>query len=96
MKGHFGVDSRSKLIHAVQATPANVADSTVLPKLLHGQETRVWGDQAYRGQRGVNHLLKSVVREIRTLRSVGTGGGRPPSVTRWGASNGRPYCNRCR
>src|SRR5271166_3284190 len=30
----------------------------------------------------VNHLLKSVVREIRTLRSVGTGGGRPPPVTR--------------
>src|SRR5215467_13169988 len=25
MKGHFGVDSRSKLIHAVVATPANVA-----------------------------------------------------------------------
>ena len=53
MKGHFGVDSRSKLIHAVAAPPANVADSTVLPELLHGQETRVWGDQAYRGQRAV-------------------------------------------
>jgi hypothetical protein len=39
----------------------------------------------------VNHLLKSVVREIRTLRSVGTGGGRPPPVTRWAPSNGRPY-----
>jgi IS5 family transposase len=51
MKAHFGVDSRSKLIHAVVATPANVADSTVLPDLLHGNETRVWGDQAYRGQR---------------------------------------------
>ena len=53
MKAHFGVDSRTKLIHAVVATPANVADSTVLPELLHGQETRVWGDQAYRGQRAV-------------------------------------------
>ena len=42
-----------KLIHAVQATPANVANSTVLPDLLHGNETRVWGDQAYRGQRAV-------------------------------------------
>jgi IS5 family transposase len=50
MKAHFGVDSRTKLTHAVVATPANVADSTVLPDLLHGQETRVWGDQAYRGQ----------------------------------------------
>jgi len=53
MKAHLGVDSRSKLIHAVAATPANVADSTVLPELLHGHETRVWGDQAYRGQRAV-------------------------------------------
>jgi IS5 family transposase len=50
MKGHFRVDSRSKLIHAVVAMPPNVADSKVL---LHGNETRVWGDQAYRGQRGV-------------------------------------------
>src|ERR1700746_1036757 len=49
MKAHFGVDSRTKLIHAAVTTPANVADSTVLPELLHGQETRVWGDQAYRG-----------------------------------------------
>jgi IS5 family transposase len=49
-EGHFGVDSRSKLIHAVTATPANVADSAVLPALLHGRETRVWGDQGYRGQ----------------------------------------------
>jgi len=53
MKAHFGVDSRTKLIHAAVATPANVADSTVLPDLLHGNETRVWGDQAYRGQRAV-------------------------------------------
>src|SRR5256714_5209177 len=53
MKAHLGVDSRTKLIHAVVATPGNVADSTVLPELLHGQATRVWGDQAYRGQRAV-------------------------------------------
>jgi IS5 family transposase len=42
MKAHFGVDSRTKLIHAAVATPANVADGTVLPDLLHGNETRVW------------------------------------------------------
>src|SRR5437773_6985862 len=53
MKAHFGVDSRTKLIHAAVATPAKVADSTVLPELLHGNETRVGGDQAYRGQRAV-------------------------------------------
>jgi IS5 family transposase len=50
MKAHVGVDSRTKLIHTAVATAANVADSTVLPDLLHGEETRVWGDQAYRGQ----------------------------------------------
>ena len=53
MKAHIGVDSRSKVIHAVVATAANVADATVLSDLLHGDETRVWGDQAYRGQREV-------------------------------------------
>jgi transposase, IS5 family len=37
MRAHIGVDSRSKLIHSVVATPANVADSTVLPDLLHGR-----------------------------------------------------------
>jgi IS5 family transposase len=30
-----------------------VHDSQVLPELLHGQETRVWGDAAYSGQRDV-------------------------------------------
>jgi transposase, IS5 family len=53
MKAHLGVDTRTKLIHAVTATPANVADATVLPALLHGHETRVYGDQAYRGQTAV-------------------------------------------
>jgi IS5 family transposase len=34
----------------VVATAASVADSRILPDLLHGDETRVWGDQAYKGQ----------------------------------------------
>jgi IS5 family transposase len=38
MKAHFGVDSRTKLIHAVVAAPANVADSTVLPDLLQADQ----------------------------------------------------------
>lgn len=50
MKAHIGVDSKTKLIHAVAATPANVHDATCLPDLLHGEETRVWGDSAYQGQ----------------------------------------------
>jgi transposase, IS5 family len=55
MKAHVGVDSKSKIIHAVVATAANVHDATVLPDLLHGDETRVWGDQAYQGQSDVIH-----------------------------------------
>lgn len=51
MKAHLGVDSKSKLIHTILASAANVADSLALPHLLHGKETRVWGDQAYRGQK---------------------------------------------
>ncbi len=43
MKAHIGVDSRTKLIHSVAATAANVHDSQVLPELLHGQEPRCGG-----------------------------------------------------
>ena len=53
MKAHIGVDSKTKVIHAVVATAANVHNATVLPDLLHGEETRVWGDQAYKGQTAV-------------------------------------------
>ena len=50
MKAHIGVDAKSKLIHTVAATAANVHDKHPLPQLLHGQETRVFGDSAYSGQ----------------------------------------------
>ena len=50
MKAHIGVDSKTRLMHAVVATAANVHDSQTLPDLLHGDETRVWGDSAYSGQ----------------------------------------------
>jgi len=50
MKAHIGVDSQTRLIHSVAATAANVHDSQLLGDLLHGDETRVWGDSAYTGQ----------------------------------------------
>jgi IS5 family transposase len=50
MKAHIGVDCKSKQIHSVAATAANVHDSQVLEDLLHGDETRAWGDSAYTGQ----------------------------------------------
>jgi IS5 family transposase len=53
MKAHLGIDSKTKLIHSAVATSANVHDSKILPDLLHGAETRVWGDSAYTGQRAI-------------------------------------------
>ncbi len=55
MKAHVGVDSQTKMIHSVVATAANVHDSQVLEDLLHGEETRVWGDSAYAGQ---GHVIR--------------------------------------
>jgi IS5 family transposase len=53
MKAHISVDSKNKLIHSVAATAANVHDSQVLEDLLHGEETRVYGDSAYANQKAV-------------------------------------------
>jgi len=55
MRAHVGVDSRTKLIHTVLVSAANVADREALPYLLHGRETRVWGDQGYHGQSYLIH-----------------------------------------
>jgi IS5 family transposase len=46
MKAHVGTDKRG-IVHTLTTTPANVADITELPKLLHGEEREVFGDQAY-------------------------------------------------
>jgi IS5 family transposase len=62
MKAHVAVDSKTKLIHTILASAANVADSDALPHLLHGKETRVWGDQAYRGQK---QAMRKVARRAR-------------------------------
>jgi len=69
MKGHFGVDSQSKLIHSVEVTPANIHDSHVLPWLLHGEERRVWGDSAYAGQAGVLSVCAPHARDFTHRRS---------------------------
>ncbi len=44
MKARIRVDAETKLIHSVTAIAANVADSRMLPALLHGAETAVWGE----------------------------------------------------
>lgn len=50
MKVHVGVDSASGLIHRASVTAANVHDRHEVPNLLHGNETRFYGDSAYRGK----------------------------------------------
>lgn len=51
MKGHIGVDSKTGLIHSAAVTPAHAYDGKVVEHLLHGNETRVWGDSGYAGQK---------------------------------------------
>ncbi|QKK10254.1 MAG: IS5 family transposase [Pseudomonadota bacterium] len=64
MKAHIGVDSKTKMIHSVVATAANVHDSQVLDELLHGDETRVWGDSAYAGQ---SEVIRRVAPQAKDL-----------------------------
>ena len=51
MKLHIGADSQSGLVHSASVTAGNVHDSHELPNLLHGEETRLYGDSAYRGEK---------------------------------------------
>lgn len=67
MKGHVGVDAKTKLIHHVVVTAANVHDSEVIGDLLHGQERRVFGDKAYAGKTEAIHA-KAPKAQDRTLR----------------------------
>jgi len=71
MKAHIGVDAETKLVHSITATAANVNDAKVLPQFLHGQETAVWGDQAYQGQGAVltEHAPRAEDRTCRRWRS---------------------------
>jgi len=46
MKIHTGADPKG-IVHTVTVTPANAADITELPNLVHGEERRLWGDAAY-------------------------------------------------
>ena len=50
MKLHIGTDSKTGLVHSSTVTAANVHDSQELPNLMHGNETRLYGDSAYTGQ----------------------------------------------
>ena len=59
MKLHIGADSQTGLVHSASVTAANVHDSHQVPNLLHGKETRFYGDSAYRGK-AQRERLKSI------------------------------------
>ena len=50
-QGQPVVDSKTKLIHSVAVILVNALYSQMLEDLLHGNETRLWGDSAYAGQK---------------------------------------------
>ena len=62
MKLHIGADSHSGLVHSASVTTANVHDSQELPNLLHGRETRLYGDSAYRGKKQRARLKETAPR----------------------------------
>jgi IS5 family transposase len=70
MKVHIGVDSKSGLVHSTSVTPANVHDSQELPNLLHGNETRLYGDSAYTGQQDVLKEIAPKAKDFTNKRAV--------------------------
>jgi transposase, IS5 family len=73
MKAHIGVDSKTKLIHTILASAANVSDLLALPHLLHGRETRVWGDQGYQGQSAIIHARAPRAKDFTNRKYRGRG-----------------------
>lgn len=64
MKLHIGADSKTGLVHSASVTAANIHDSHEVPNLLHGEETRLYGDCAYRG-RAQRERLKEIAPNAR-------------------------------
>jgi IS5 family transposase len=71
MKAHVGVDKKHKLIHSVAASAANMHDANMMPELLHGRETHVWGDSAYAGQTEMIEALAPAAKDLTQKRGRG-------------------------
>jgi IS5 family transposase len=61
MKAHVGTDRRG-IVHSLATTDAAAADITQMHKLLHGEESEVFGDQAYWS---AAHRQSAIARGIR-------------------------------
>jgi len=66
MKLHIGTDSQSGPVHSASVTVVNVHDRHQVPNLLHGDETRFYGDSAYRGKEQ-RERLKVIVPKAKDL-----------------------------
>ena len=69
MKAHIGVDSKQTVVHTVIASAASVADSQMLPDLLNGDETKVWGDAGYQGQTEAIHEAAPKAQDMTSRRT---------------------------
>lgn len=68
MKLHIGTDSKTGLVHSSTVTAANVHDSQELPDLMHGGETRLYGDSAYTGQKAAMRRRSPKVKDFTNQR----------------------------
>lgn len=68
MKVHIGTDSKTGLVHSSTVTAANVHDSQELPNLMHGHETRLYGDSAYTGQKSAMRKRSAKVKDFTNQR----------------------------
>ncbi|QLC74835.1 IS5 family transposase [Pseudomonas sp. LPB0260] len=71
MKAHIGVDDESGLVHSVVGTAANVADVTLVDRLLHGDENVVCADAGYTGvEKRAEHAGRAVIWQVAARRST--------------------------
>jgi IS5 family transposase len=73
-KAHIGVDSKEAIVHSVCTSAASVSDVHMLPDLLHGNETKVWGDAGYQGQTEVIHAAAPKAQDMTSRRARYKGG----------------------
>jgi IS5 family transposase len=73
-KAHIGVDSKEGIVHSVCTSAASVSDMHMLPDLLHGEETKVWGDAGYQGQTKAIHAAAPRAQDMTSRRARYKGG----------------------
>jgi IS5 family transposase len=73
-KAHIGVDSKEGIVHSLCTSAASVSDVHMLPHLLHGAETKVWGDAGYQGQTEAIQAVAPAAQDMTSRRAKYKGG----------------------